>query len=114
MVTVAKVSLDSLARPPLLTTLTVAAAEHALVLVCQPAAVADGLMAGLRKALPQYEIVALTLASMSPAERELIARTLAKRMIPLVVTEWDWMVVRLTSWLDSEITLTSYGEARAA
>ncbi|HEV7900197.1 MAG TPA: hypothetical protein VGP31_20385 [Planosporangium sp.] len=109
-----KVTLDSLVHPSLLATLRVAAAEHELVLVCQHHAVADGLTTRLRKALPRHEIVAISVTSMSPDERELIEQVLVAGSIPLIVIESDRMAVRLTSWLDAEITVALDSEARAA
>jgi hypothetical protein len=114
MIAILNVTLASVADPSSLTALREAAATHPLVLVCDQDAIADGVMAKLRPALPAYKIVALSLASLSPDERELIEHVLVAGMIPLIMVQDVRLAVRLTSWLSAEITVGSSGNARAA
>jgi hypothetical protein len=114
MVTVLEVTLDTLADPRSLAALRAAAAEQALVLACQYQAITDSLTARLREALPRHQIVALSLASMSPDERDLIEQVIGAGMVALVTIRDDRMAVRLTGWLEAEITLMVPGEGRAA
>jgi hypothetical protein len=109
-----EVTLDTLVHPPSLAALRVAAAEHALVLACHHRAITDGLTARLREALPRHRIVAISLTSMSTDERDLIEQVLETGTVALVTIHNDRMAVRLTSWLEAEITLTLPGARHAA
>jgi hypothetical protein len=113
MVTVMEVTLDTLVRPASLAALRVAAARDPLVLFCRYQAITDGLVAGLREALPR-QIVALSLVSVSPDERDLIEQVLQAGMVALVTIRDDWTAVRLTGWLGAEITVMRPGGQRAA
>jgi hypothetical protein len=114
MISVLNMTMASGADPPTLAELREAAATHPLVLICDHDAIADGLVAKLRQALPAHRIVALTVASMSPDAGELIEQVLAAGMIPLITVQDVRLAVRLTSWLSAEVTLGSSGEVRAA
>jgi hypothetical protein len=114
MIAVLNVTLASVADPPSLAALREVAATHPLVLICDHDAIADGVVAKLRRALPVHRIVALTVASMSPDARELIEQVLVTGMIPLITMQDVRLAVRLTSWLSAEVTLGSSGEVRAA
>lgn len=114
MVTVMEVTLDTLVHPPSLAALRAAAAGQALVLVCQRRAVTDGLTTRLREALPRQRIVAMSLTSMSTDERDLIEHVLETGTVALVTIHSDLLAVRLTGWLEAEITLTQPGTRYAA
>jgi RNA-binding protein YhbY len=114
MIAILNVTMASVADPPSLAALREAAATRPLVLVCDHDAIADGVMAKLRRALPAHRIVALTVASMSVDARELIEQVLVAGMIPLIAIQDVRLAVRLTSWLSAEVTLGSSGEVRAA
>jgi RNA-binding protein YhbY len=114
MISVLNATLAAAADPPSLAKLRAAAATHPLVLICDHDAIADGVVAKLRQALPAHRIVALTVASMSPDARELIQQVLAADMIPLIMIQDVRLAVRLTSWLSAEVTLGPSGGVQAA
>ncbi len=114
MVTVMEVTLDTLVHRPSLAALRAAAAGQALVLVCQQRAVTDGLTARLREALPRQRIVAISLTSMSTDERDLIETVLETGTVALVTINSDVLAIRLTGWLEAEITVTLPATRRAA
>src|SRR2546429_7632064 len=102
MIAILNVSVASVADQPSLAALREAAATHPLVLVCDRDAIADGVMADLRRALPAHRIVPLTLAAMSPDARELIEQGLVAGMIPLITVQDVRLAGRRTRWPSGE------------
>jgi hypothetical protein len=107
MIAIAERSIQDLAYPPALATRVAATATHELKLACQLDVVADGLAAELRKARPRRTVAALALnTAASGYEHAPIDQLLEHRMIALTITSRTWAVIRLTSCLDAEITLS--------
>jgi hypothetical protein len=100
--------------PAALAALTRLARQHELVLICEQRAVAHGLIATLRRALPRYRLVAMMIDGDGQCqERELVEQLLEEGSIPLILTIADHSQPTSWQWLRADTTLVLPPEATA-